>query len=214
MKNVLLVPAFVLLSFAFNACASADTDTAEDAGSDKADASRSDAKTSDEGDDPGDPGNLRDGGDDPNDSAADTQADLKIEGALFNNIQNQRGTFYNVNFTLSNTSDSDVKLIESLSFSFGGSDRIEISDPPCNGSFVIESGKKREVRTQIEVSANGTVTLFSFICGSSQRFTSADGTAPVTGSFAGPVAIAVEGATESGTFTANGSASRTDEDLF
>ncbi len=132
---------------------------------------------------------------------------LEIQSATFKSSTAAGGGFVHaVVFSINNTSAVAVTSLDTMVFDFGGGKKVQLTKPACGGMFPIAAGAKRTVDTQVVVSTSGSLTNFSFICGSSQRFGGASGTAPADAAFAGPVGITIGGTTASGTFTGTGSA--------
>lgn len=136
-----------------------------------------------------------------------TNVTLEIQSATFKSSTAAGGGFVHaVVFSINNTSAVAVTSLDTMVFDFGGGQKVQLTKPACSGMFPIAAGSKRTVDTQVVVSTSGSLTNFSFICGSSQRFGGASGSAPADAAFAGPVGITIGGATASGTFTGTGSA--------
>lgn len=136
-----------------------------------------------------------------------TKVTLEIQSATYKASTAAGGGFVHaVVFTIANTSAVAVTSLETLVFDFGGGQKVELTKPACSGMFPIAAGGKRLVDTQVVVSTSGSLSNFSFICGSSQRFGGASGKAPPSATFSDPIAITIGGTTESGTFTGTGSA--------
>ncbi len=136
-----------------------------------------------------------------------TNVTLEVQSATFKSSTAAGGGFVHaVVFSINNPSAVAVTSLDTMVFDFGGGQKVQLSKPACGGMFPIAAGAKRTVDTQVVVSTSGSLTNFSFICGSSQRFGGASGNAPADATFAGPVAITIGGTTASGTFTGSGSA--------
>ena len=186
------------------------------------------ARRTDAGDEDEDAGDKNDAGDEEEEAEEDAGRDastskdagsdakeepqtatLVIDSAQYKNSTAAGGGYvYAVKFNLSNTSAHTVTSIDELEFDFGG-DKVSLNDPLCNGSFAIAKGSKRLVDVQIVISTSGTVSNFAVICGASQLFGGAIGSAPATASFTSAIPIAVSGKLAGGgQFTASGSATR------
>jgi hypothetical protein len=197
MKNTSL-----LLVLALFACSSAEESTpvtsATDTGTASADTGTTAAETS---------------GEDTNVVAMDTapttsDVKLEIQNAVYKSSTAAGGGFVHaVTYSLVNTSTKAVTSIDTATWDFGGGQKVSLTKPPCSGMFAIAAGAKRTVDVQIVVNTSGSVNNFSIICGSSQHFGGASGTAPPLATFSDPIALTVSGKTDSGTFTATGSAS-------
>lgn len=141
---------------------------------------------------------------------APTTMDVKLEigSATYKSSTAAGGGFVHaVVYTINNTSSAAVTSIETASWEFGGGKKVSLTRPPCTGMFPIPAGGKRVVDVQIVVNTSGNVNNFSIICGSSQHFGGADGTAPPLATFSDPIALSVAGKTDAGTWSASGSAS-------
>lgn len=169
--------------------AAPDTGTAEDSGSDSESA----------GDAASDTGSVV--------ADAATNVKLEIQSATYKNSTAAGGGFvYAVVFSLVNTSSFAVTSLDAMVFDFGGGQTVHLTKPACGGTFPVAPGAKRTIDTQVVVSTSGSMTNFSFICGSSQRFGGASGNAPPIATFSDAIAITVAGTTESGTFSGSGTA--------
>lgn len=141
------------------------------------------------------------------DATGETDVTLELQAATFESSAASGGGFvHTVAFSIVNTSSTPVTSLETMVFDFGGGDTVQLTAPACSGSFPIAPGAKRLVDTQVVVSTSGSLTNFSFVCGGTQRFGGASGSAPPDARFGGPLTITVGGKTSSGTFTATGNA--------
>ncbi len=143
----------------------------------------------------------------PETKPSPTAVSLQIaSGAYTNTTAASGGYVYKVTFSLKNTSQYNVVSLDTMVFDFGGGKMVSLSEPACSGSFPIPAGGTKLVDVQVVISAGGTLSNFAMICGSSQLFGGASGTAPATSTFAGTIEISVGGTTNTGTFDGVGSA--------
>jgi hypothetical protein len=137
-----------------------------------------------------------------------TLTEGKFENGLATGGSNRGNPYYKFSFLLRNLSNEVVGSMNQLELDFGNTMTVKVNDELCDMGVELAPGKERTLRGTLLVNNKG-ISGFDIVCGGTQKFLGASGSAPLSSTFAGPIRVSVRGVSkEMNRFEAKGNAIR------